>query len=124
MLFSGVSIKNCGGFTHIVDSTKNIATMEGLENIRKYYSTFINSISKIVKSYGGKVLKNIGDYILFYFQKTSYMNDSNSFEKAIECCFKILDERYKINDELARQYFSFQLQDELRLWCTRFSFSR
>jgi class 3 adenylate cyclase len=104
MLFSGVSIKNCGGFTHIVDSTKNIATMEGLENIRKYYSTFINSISKIVKSYGGKVLKNIGDYILFYFPKTSYMNDSNSFEKAIECCFKILDERYKINDELARQY--------------------
>src|SRR5215208_7068995 len=96
MLFSGVSIKNCGGFTHIVDSTKNIATMEGLENIRKYYSTFINSISKIVKSYG--------DYILFYFPKTSYINDSNSFEKAIECCFKILDERYKINDELARQY--------------------
>src|SRR5829696_4999492 len=70
MLFSGVSIKNCGGFTHIVDSTKNIATMEGLENIRKYYSTFINSISKIVKSYGGKVLKNIGDCILFYFPKT------------------------------------------------------
>jgi class 3 adenylate cyclase len=104
MLFSGVSIKNCGGFTHIVDSTKNIVTMEGLENIKKYYSTFINSISKIVKSYGGKVLKNIGDYILFYFPKTSYMNDSNSFEKAIECCFKILDERYKINDELARQY--------------------
>jgi class 3 adenylate cyclase len=104
MLFSGVSIKNCGGFTHIVDSTKNIVTMEGLENIKKYYSTFINSISKIVKSYGGKVLKNIGDYILFYFPKTSDINDSNSFEKAIECCFKILDERYKINDELARQY--------------------
>ena len=35
----------------------NIATMNNLESIRRYYSTFINSISKIVKSYGGKVLK-------------------------------------------------------------------
>ena len=72
--------------------------MDNLESIRKYYSTFINSISKIVKSYGGKVLKNIGDCILFYFPKTSDINDVNSFQEAIECDFKILDERYKIND--------------------------
>jgi len=88
MLFSGVSIKNCGGFTHIVDSTKNIATMEGLENIRKYYSTFINSISKIVKSYGGKVLKNIGDCILFYFPKTSDINDSNRLKRLLNAVLK------------------------------------
>jgi class 3 adenylate cyclase len=66
---SGVSIKSCVGFIDLVDSTKNIATMDNLESIRKYYSTFINSISKIVKSYGGKVLRNIGDCILFYFPK-------------------------------------------------------
>ena len=69
MLFSGVSIKNCGGFTHIVDSTKNIATMEGLENIRKYYSTFINSISENVKSYGGKVIKILAIAYYFTFPK-------------------------------------------------------
>jgi CheY-like chemotaxis protein len=101
--FSGESIKSCVGFIDLVDSTKNIATMDNLESIRIYYSTFINSISKIVKSYGGKVLKNIGDCILFYFPKTSDVNDGNSFQKAIECCFNTLDERYKINDELARQ---------------------
>jgi class 3 adenylate cyclase len=65
--FSGVSIKSCVGFIDLVDSTKNIATMDNLESIRKYYSTFINSISKIVKSYSGKVLKNVGDCILFTF---------------------------------------------------------
>jgi class 3 adenylate cyclase len=110
--FSGVSIKSCAGFIELVDSTKNIATMDNLESIRKYYSTFINSISKIVKSYGGKVLKNIGDCILFYFPKTSDINDANSFQKSIECCFKILEERYHINDELARQYlptFNFRM---------------
>ena len=110
--FSGVTIKSCVGFIDLVDSTTNIATMDNLESIRRYYSTFINSISKIVKSYGGKVLKNIGDCILFYFPKTSDINDTNSFQEAIECDFKILDERYKINDDLARKHlppFNFRM---------------
>ena len=110
--FSGVSIKSCVGFIDLVDSTTNIATLDNLESIRRYYSTFINSISKIVKSYGGKVLKNIGDCILFYFPKTSDIRDTNSFQQAIECDFKILDERYKINDKLTRKHlptFNFRM---------------
>ena len=104
--FSGDSIKSCVGFIDIVDSTKNIVMMEGLENIRKYYSLFINSISNLVSSSsaGGRVIKNIGDCILFYFPKTSDINDTNSFQTSIDCCFKILDERYKINNELTRQH--------------------
>ena len=69
VIFSGVTIKSCVGFIDLVDSTTNIATMDNLESIRKYYSKFINSTSEVVKSYSGKVLKNIGDCILFYFQK-------------------------------------------------------
>jgi hypothetical protein len=42
--FSGVSIKSCIGFIDLVDSTTNIATLDNLETIRRYYSTFINSI--------------------------------------------------------------------------------
>jgi class 3 adenylate cyclase len=86
--FSGVSIKSCVGFINLVDSTKNIATMDNLESIRRYYSTFINSISKIVKSYSGKVLKNIGYCILFYFPKTSDINDANSFQDLLNAILK------------------------------------
>jgi len=110
--FSGVSIIGCIGFIDLVDSTKNILTMDNLETIKRYYSTFINSISKIVKSYGGKVLKHIGDCILFYFPKTSNIVDTNSFKEAIDCDFKILDERYKINDFLTRKHlppFNFRM---------------
>jgi class 3 adenylate cyclase len=112
--FSGDSIKSCVGFIDIVHSTKNIVMMEGFENIRKYYSLFINSISSLVSSSsaGGNVIKNIGDSILFYFPKTSDINNANSFQEAIECDFKILDERYKMNDELVKKHlppFNFRM---------------
>ncbi|MDF2738018.1 MAG: cssR [Nitrososphaeraceae archaeon] len=77
--FSGDSIKSCVCFIDLVDSTKNTITMEGL-NIRKYYSIFINSVSNLISSSNGKVIKNIGDCLLFYFPKTSDINDANSFQ--------------------------------------------
>jgi class 3 adenylate cyclase len=69
--FLGDSIKSCICFIDLVDSTKNTITMDNLGHIRIYYSKFINSTSEVVKSYGGKVIKNIGDCLLFYFPKTS-----------------------------------------------------
>ena len=54
--FSGDSIKSCVGFIDLVDSTKNTITMDNLEAIRNYYSTFINSVSENIKSYNGKVI--------------------------------------------------------------------
>ncbi|HEX2408157.1 MAG TPA: response regulator [Nitrososphaeraceae archaeon] len=102
--FSGKSIKCCIGFIDLVDSTKNTITMDNLEAIRKYYSTFINSISENVKSYSGKVIKNIGDCLLFYFPKTSNNKNSDAFKEAIDCGFNILDKRYNINEELTTQH--------------------
>jgi CheY-like chemotaxis protein len=87
----------------LVDSTKNTITMDNLGHVRIYYSKFINSISKIVKSYGGKVIKNIGDCILFYFPKTSNNKNEEAFREAIECGLKILDSRYVVNQELSKQ---------------------
>lgn len=47
--------------------------------------TFINSISNLVFSNSdGKVIKNIGDYILFYFLIiTSNTNNANSFQNGL-----------------------------------------
>ena len=92
------------GFIDLIDSTKNTITMDNLELIRKYYSKFINSTSEVVKSYSGKVIKNIGDSLLFYFPKTTDVNNMGVFGEAIECGFKILDERYSINQELSKQH--------------------
>ena len=101
--FSGDAIKSCVGFIDLVDSTKNTITMDNLEAIRKYYSTFINSVSEIIKNYNGRVIKNIGDCLLFYFPKTTDVNNIGVFIEAIECGFKILDERHSINQQLSKQ---------------------
>ena len=101
--FSGDSNKSCVCFIDLVDSTKNTMTMDNLEHIRIYYSKFINSISKIVKSYGGKVIKNIGDCLLLYFPKTADNKNEDAFRETIECNLKILDARYAVNQELSKQ---------------------
>jgi len=102
--FSGDSIKSCVGFIDLVDSTKNTITMEGLDYIRKYYSKFINSTSEVVKSYSGKVIKNIGDCLLFYFPKTTDFKNIETFRETIECAFKILEVRYIVNQELSKEH--------------------
>ena len=110
--FSGDSIKSCVGFIDLVDSTKTTITMEGLDYIRKYYSTFINSVSSIVKSSNGRIVKNIGDCLLFYFPKTSNDKNENFFREVIECALKILETRYSLNDELSKQHlppFNFRI---------------
>ncbi len=110
--FSGDSIKSCVGFIDLVDSTKNTITMEGLDYIRRYYSIFINSVSNLVKSSNGRVVKNIGDCLLFYFPNTSNEKNEHSFREVIECILKILDNRYSLNDELSKQHlppFNFRI---------------
>jgi class 3 adenylate cyclase/CheY-like chemotaxis protein len=102
--FSGDSIKSCIGFIDLVDSTKNTITMEGLDYIRKYYSKFINSTSEVVKSYSGKVIKNIGDCLLFYFPKTTDFKNIETFRETIDCAFKILEVRYIVNQELSKEH--------------------
>ena len=110
--FSGDSIKSCVGFIDLVDSTKNTITMDNLEHIRIYYSKFINSISRIVKSHGGKVIKNIGDCLLLHFPKTSNNKNEESFRDAIECGLKIIDARFVVNQELSKHHlppFSYRI---------------
>ena len=110
--FYGDSIKSCVGFIDLVDSTKSTITMEGLDYIRRYYSTFINSVSDLVKSSNGKVVKNIGDCLLFYFPKTFNDKNENAFREVIEYALTVLNRRFSINNELSKQHlppFNFRI---------------
>ncbi|MDW0238550.1 MAG: hypothetical protein QOC35_08285, partial [Nitrososphaeraceae archaeon] len=65
ILFSEKSCMCCVGFIDMVDSTRITAGLTKSQ-MSKYYSLFINWVNGIIRGYGGKVVKNTGDGLLFY----------------------------------------------------------
>lgn len=66
IFFSEKSCMCCVGFVDMVDSTTITAGLT-TRQMSKYYSLFINWVNGIIRGYGGKVVKNTGDGLLFYF---------------------------------------------------------
>ncbi len=85
-------------FVDIVGSTKITAKLSDLET-SKFYSIFLNSMATIVTKYGGIVVKNIGDALLYYFPKTD-TDDTGPFENMLKCSTDMLESRVKINERL------------------------
>ena len=64
--FSTSSQSYSVGYVDIVNSTKISASLSS-EKLSQYYEIFLNSMSKIIGRFNGKVIKNIGDCLLYYF---------------------------------------------------------
>ena len=84
----------CVCFIDIVDSTR-ITTVEiaDSEQIKIYYSVFINTMAAIVRNCDGTIIKNTGDSLIYYFPKT--MNhvdnrDVTNFKNVFECGLTML----------------------------------
>ena len=90
--FEEVYQNYCVGIVDVVNSTKTISKLSQ-ENACIYYSVFLNTIGYIAQSHGAKVVKNIGDGILFYFPKDS----PKSLQCALECATKMLEASEMIN---------------------------
>ena len=101
--FSEESRKCCFCFIDLVDSTKNALKFSNLKDTRKYYSTFINSIYEITKKYNAKIIKNIGDSLLFYFPDTADTINISRFGKALECGLEILENRQNVSDKVSTE---------------------
>ncbi len=82
----------CVGIVDVVNSTKIISKLSQ-EEACIYYSVFLNTIGYIAQSHGAKVVKNIGDGVLFYFPKDS----SKNLEGALKCTTKMLEASEMIN---------------------------
>ncbi len=57
----------CVCFVDMVDSTGITAKISDHQKIRQYYSIFINTMAVLLRNYGGKIVKNAGDALIFYF---------------------------------------------------------
>lgn len=99
---SSLSKNYCIGIVDVVNSTGNTARIPSAK-MGEYYGTFLNAMSTIVQEFGAKVVKNIGDSLLYYFPRTDYDSDKDSFLDVIECSLAIIDSHDTINKIMAEK---------------------
>ena len=77
--FSTNSRNYCVGFIDIVNSTQISSRLTG-DKLSRYYEIFLNSISTIIEKFGGQVIKNVGDGLLYYFPQLCTFFRSSIFK--------------------------------------------
>jgi len=97
--FSGQSKSYCVGMVDMVNSTK-ITHQMNHEKITKYYEIFLNSMGSVLGRFGGVVIKNIGDSLLYYFPESSKHKRKYGFMSCIEANLAIIEEHKKISNKL------------------------
>jgi len=86
----------CVGLVDIVNSTKTVARLQQ-NKVAQYYEIFLNTMAKTINSCQGKILKIMGDSLLFYFSDTCHDENKENFLNAIECGFSIINMHEKLN---------------------------
>ncbi len=94
--FSGGFDDYCIGFVDMVGSTK-ISAYLTKEKACKYYGIFLNSMAAIATEFGAKIVKNIGDSLLFYFPQTN-INFKSSIVNSLDCGIGMINAVNDVND--------------------------
>ena len=100
--FSGEPKQYCVGFVDIANSTQ-ISAHLNQEKMSKYYEIFLNSMANIVEKFGGFVIKNIGDSLLYYFPDSSKSSSRFGLLSCIECSLTMIDSRELINTKVKNE---------------------
>ena len=87
----------------IVGSTQITSKLYNSGKIKKFYTVFINEIAGIVKLHDGKILKTVGDGVIFFFPKTSSVDKIDGFRQALECLLNMVSSRHIINAKLHKE---------------------
>jgi CheY-like chemotaxis protein len=101
--FMNFTQQYCVGFIDIINSTIATARINDPKKLRKYYSLFLNSMSAILNQYNGKIVKNSGDNLFFYFPKTSDHNNKEALQEVFDCSQSMFKSRIPLNAELLQE---------------------
>ncbi len=101
--FEEISQNYCVGVVDVVNSTQNIARLSK-KQASTFYSVFLNTMGYIIQNNGGKVVKNTGDGILFYFPKHSTVTGNCNIP--LDCGAKILQATDMINQIFKKRNIS------------------
>ena len=95
------SISCCICFVDILNSTNITAQMvSDRQKIGQYYSIFINAMAALAKNYGAKIVKNVGDAVIFYFPNSSDRRNEAAFRDMLECLSTMILARDVVNAKM------------------------
>ncbi|MDE1878022.1 MAG: adenylate/guanylate cyclase domain-containing protein [Thaumarchaeota archaeon] len=101
--FSGERKKFCVCVLDMISSTK-VASQLDKTQLSKYYSIFLNSMATIVKNFNGKIIKNTGDGLAYYFPDTANPErDTSKFRDVLECSITMIAARTAINSRMQEE---------------------
>lgn len=103
VVFSNKSECYCISIIDIVGSTQITSKLYYSGKIKKFYTVFINEIADIVKHYDGRILKTVGDGVIFFFPQTSTIENIESFKQALACLLEMVSSRHVINAKLHKE---------------------
>ncbi len=101
--FSNKSESYCVSVVDIVGSTQITSKLYNRKKIEIFYAVFINEVADIVKNHNGRILKTVGDGVIFFFPETSSVENVKSFRDAIECLLNLVSSRPIINTKLHKE---------------------
>ncbi len=100
--FSGQSLNFCVGLVDMVNSTK-ITSKMSIGKSARYYQIFLNSMSRILSRFGGSVIKNIGDSLLYYFPESAKIDREFGFISCLECSLAMIEARVIVCSQLEKE---------------------
>ena len=100
--FSGQSLSFCVGMVDMVSSTKITSKMSVGKSTR-YYQIFLNSMSRILSRFGGSVIKNIGDSLLYYFPESAKTDRKFGFISCLECSLAMIEAHDIVCNQLEKE---------------------
>jgi len=97
--FTTQSHSFCVGCVDMVNSTKISASLSK-NKLTGYYETFLNSMAKIIGNHDGKVIKNIGDCLLYYFPLSKDGSNLDGLVKSVDCGIAMINAQKMISQKL------------------------
>lgn len=90
------SYRHCISFIQIVSPTHEKIIEYQSDEIRKFHTTFLNSMGQIV-------IKDTAHGLLSYFPQTRDPTNISAIKDVIECCLQQIEKRQSLSIETARQ---------------------
>ena len=100
--FQSRSENYCICLVDIVNSTKIAARLTDPQ-IRNYYHIFLNTMAAIVRGHRAKIIKNIGDSLIYYFPATYDSTTLTGFKDVLDCGVTMISAHATINHKLAEE---------------------